>query len=595
VSAKAEREPAASTAGAAPARATPAPSPSALLLRLQQGAGNAAVASLARRRLASRRIQRYDLQTEFRREGKLRPLTARSLVGILEQVSDEYLAEIAAARDRNPLLSDFGAARTTFDRAEKEGNQSPPPMPASIGSTQLSISKGMYTNLASKDDANAIFGVEHAVRGGGPSYPELVAALLRYREGNHLTDREVAGQMLAALRGELDGAVGHPTNRAVVALPTAVLAGAETMRNSKAYGSLLMFLELLATGAAGLTLEDGLGVGVVRKDKTENQGLDATLAFFRIPVTPNAPKARRKKALEDYVAKLDLDEATKKKILKLDVNPAVWGGMIPMTGSDTQRMGGASVEEGVPLNLVQAKEGSLAITWLKEVWLPNALKENKKILSQLRSNDIRKLFHDLLRRYDRSPSTASSLQNVDLTGSGAGRDDDFESDSKQSRPPRSDYDMQGALAASTVGAYVLTDFQRKWLSQQRLREVEVTPDGDCLFRAFVESADDPRAESVRDVRGKLALKLQAEPRFEHIRALDTFRRDFLENLTKSSTFDFAGLAGDMMPQIIATAFGVKLSIVGSATVTPVGDGSPEITLIRFDTGALHYHGTKPVG
>ena len=68
-------------------------------------------------------------------------------------------------------------------------------------------------------------------------------------------------------------------------------------RNSKAYASVLMFLELVSAGR--FTLADGLGVGDEVRDARDSWGLLPTLSFFGL--SPGRHKTESTAVLEAFV------------------------------------------------------------------------------------------------------------------------------------------------------------------------------------------------------------------------------------------------------------------------------------------------------
>lgn len=156
-------------------------------------------------------------------------------------------------------------------------------------------------------------------------------------------------------------------------------------------------------------------------------------------------------------------------------------------------------------------------------------------------------------------------------------------------------DLAAATKESAQGHYQLTDRQAKLLAHNNLEEVPVDPDGNCLFEAFARTRG---IGGQREVRDRLVAELRdlEDPRFAEIRAIAGahYQRDFLENLARKETFDFAGVAGDLMPRIIATVYGVRLILVKEkGNPAKIGDAGDPVVLVYFSEGALHYHGTRP--
>ena len=152
--------------------------------------------------------------------------------------------------------------------------------------------------------------------------------------------------------------------------------------------------------------------------------------------------------------------------------------------------------------------------------------------------------------------------------------------------------LHAAVAASMVGAYQLTEFQRGRLAAWHRAEVPIDPDGNCLFNAF--AATHGVAGGGAAVRRAIhaALANRDDPRFAPLRERGNFQTEFLDNLASPKPFDFAGEAGDAMPEILAAVYGVTLHLARSGQLTLVGAG-PAVYLLRFDGAGLHFHGTRP--
>jgi hypothetical protein len=53
-----------------------------------------------------------------------------------------------------------------------------------VGSTEQSAAANFYASLAKKGDANALFAPNAKVRQAGPSYPQIISALIEHSKSN---------------------------------------------------------------------------------------------------------------------------------------------------------------------------------------------------------------------------------------------------------------------------------------------------------------------------------------------------------------------------------------------------------------------------
>jgi hypothetical protein len=141
--------------------------------------------------------------------------------------------------------------------------------------------------------------------------------------------------------------------------------------------------------------------------------------------------------------------------------------------------------------------------------------------------------------------------------------------------------------------HIISTAAAQKLAELQLTPIEIEDDGDCFYEAFIRTTG--MGGSVK------ALRLQVAA---HVESNKLFYRDFfndtetVEKVCKRirTPGSFAGVDGDIAPNVVAKLFGVAITVIDSndGTLTPLATAGAPCRLIRFTGGgrADHYHGTR---
>ncbi|MGB9939425.1 DUF4157 domain-containing protein [Methanosarcina sp.] len=333
--------------------------------------------SLVKLANSSNIIQGFKLRTEFEYRGvKISGLDLVSMLDSVAQVSHSL-------QFMKSFLQASGVSGT--DTVE-------------IGKQKLTLGENYYVGLFDKKLQTTTFG---SVAHTGPSYPEMKEPVLSEITRKYTTLTPVEYHKFGTVYRKLGGEprvaalmrdVLLSENPSEIHLEPAIanflgaIGGAETLRNPRSFVTLLMFLDRVIGHGSSLvdepeplfkepedqpTFATGMGVGT-EDTKTGaggkvTKGIDVTLEFFGLPV--EGEKSAKIKRLQEYLANLDLDQALKEKIMKsYDVNPNIWGGILPMIASNSVNLGSEPIPkpgEKKGMNIVQVKEATMIINWLE--------------------------------------------------------------------------------------------------------------------------------------------------------------------------------------------------------------------------------------
>ncbi|MBP7231595.1 MAG: FYVE zinc finger domain-containing protein [Syntrophaceae bacterium] len=155
--------------------------------------------------------------------------------------------------------------------------------------------------------------------------------------------------------------------------------------------------------------------------------------------------------------------------------------------------------------------------------------------------------------------------------------------------------------------YVLTAGHQKLLQQHNRREIRIYPDGNCLFSSLITQGvfKEPPSSTpkVREFRNHLSTLLHQGK----LKIDDLSPTDSVETIAREIAVSghYTGDAGELAPELISRALGIKLLIYNAdGSTTPVGPEEqnwPIYHLIRFTTciqrgqieKKLHYHAAVP--
>jgi hypothetical protein len=221
------------------------------------------------------------------------------------------------------------------------------------------------------------------------------------------------------------------------------------------------------------------------------------------------------------------------------------------------------------LNLVQAKEATLIARWL-DVQIQRMEKAERTNFDNM---------------FDANPEVA--IQNLLLMRLGnLGKS--FAADPKGKSSSMST--GKGSMGSSG-SAYVLTPYQIGRLGHHQRQDVPVPGDGNCFFESLRQmlTASGINVGTVRQMRTALA------------NAVRTVNYPFIPDVARDSIANsiatmgsYANFAGDVTPMLAAATWNLTITIIDESREITVGHGATQIFLIRFSSGAEHYHATGPV-
>jgi hypothetical protein len=131
------------------------------------------------------------------------------------------------------------------------------------------------------------------------------------------------------------------------------------------------------------------------------------------------------------------------------------------------------------------------------------------------------------------------------------------------------------------------------MTELKLTPIEIKDDGDCFYEAFHRTTG--MGGSVKALRERVAAYVETNKLFyrNFFQGAETVEKVCQRIRTPGS---FAGVDGDLAPEVVAKLFGVAITVINGndGTLTPLATVGTPCHLIRFTGGgrADHYYGTR---